>query len=552
MKPDRIEELLRRRPPDEPLHSINLELDEPAADLLRVRRTSLGATGLGSLRWASLAAAVALVAVLGSLVVGRTPAAPTGSPGGSPVASEGVPTTPPGAIAWIDEPYVIPTPEPTEPPSALPLCDPTRLAVVAGGWGGATGSAAGGVTIVNVSQVRCRLDPPIEAALRDAGGTVVASREPTARGSGSGLEAIGLGEAGSAWAIVVWNNWCGAAAPPGPLELDLTMPAADGSGGQLLRTEVKVDEPGYSTPRCDAPEAGSGLGVLQFQSTGEGSGGTDLKPCVAADLLAWSGDWGAAAGTWYSEIAVLNVSGVDCLFPAGPTVELRDASGDIAIASEAGGPLPSPATFVLPAGSSAGSWLAFANWCAAPPPLPLRADVVLGDSRLDVAPMPDEFATIPVPPCMGDPAASSAPGFDPAPFRLPDAPEPPPSDPGDSLPFKVTIPPLPTASPGSTYVYVVTLTNTSVYDKPINLSGDCPSYIQRLFLPGEQGSIDTRRLLNCGPAGVLTLGLSATFEMRLEIPSDASPGKATLVWQLGDRGEGVKTTFQIAESTPSP
>ena len=534
------------------MHPIKLELAEPVPATIMVGRGSLGSGGLGSLRWASLAVAVGLVAVLGSLVIGRTPAAPTGSPEESQAATEAAPTTPPGAIAWIDEPYVTPTPEPTEPPSALPLCDPTRLAMVAGGWGGATGSEASGVTIVNVAQVPCRLDPPVEAALRDATGALVASTPPIALWYRPGLDAIGLGAAGSAWATVVWSNWCGSNPPAGPLELDLTMPAADG-GDRTLRTQVKVPEQGYSTPRCDAPGAGSGLGVLQFQPTGAGSGGTDLQPCAPADLVAWSGDWGAAAGTSYSEIAVLNTSGFDCLFPAGPTIELRDADGRVAIAFAPETPLLRPgATFVLPDGASAGSWLAFADWCSTPPSLPLRADVVLGGARLDVSPMPGELATIPVPPCMAEPGAAPPPSFNPAPFALPDAPEPPPSDPGDSLPFGVAIPTLPPASPGSTYIYTVTLTNASAYDKPINLSAACPSYVQRLFLPGEPGSIETRRLLNCEPAGVLTVGLSATFEMRLEIPEAAAAGTATLEWQLGELGQGVKLPLEILGAAARP
>jgi hypothetical protein len=159
--------------------------------------------------------------------------------------------------------------------------------------------------------------------------------------------------------------------------------------------------------------------------------------------------------------------------------------------------------------------------------------------------MPDEFAVVPVPGCNSEPG--TRPTFDASPFQAPNTPEPPPSDPGDFLPFKVTISPLPATMPGALLVYTVTLTNVSDYDKPINLAGACPSYVQRLFLPGETTSVETRLALNCGPAGVLTRGASATFEMRLGIPADAAPGTATIVWQLGERGEGAKPQFQIVE-----
>jgi hypothetical protein len=543
MKPEQIETLLRQRPPDEPIHEVGLGLDGAPVSPVQVSRRSTRSGRLGALRWASFVVGLGLVAVLGSLVVGGRPEA-SASP--SPAkAADASPTTPPGAIAWIDQAYVIPTPEPTDPPSALASCDPSRLAMVAGGWGGATGSAAGGVTLVNVSPVPCRLEPPSAVVLRDADGKLVASR-PSA--DGVGLQAIGLPAAGSAWAILVWSNWCGPV-PPGPLELELTLPAPDGdAGGDVLKTRMRNDDGGSLTPRCDVPGGGSSIGTLQFQATGEGSGGSDLRACAPADLIAWSGDWGAAAGTWYSEIAVLNVSSFDCLFPSGPRVELRDAHGQVAVAATPDA--TSPSTFVLPAGSSAGSWLALSDWCTAPPPLPLRADVVLGSARLDVALMNTPYAAIPVPYCNGEPA-TTPPYFGPEAFKVPGTPEPPPSDPFDSLPMTVTTGPLPPVRPGSVLVYTVTLTNATPFDKPLNLIAFCGSYTERLFLPGESSAIVTRLALNCGPTGIIEPKASATFEMRLAIPANASPGIAMLVWQLGERGEGLKTDFQILGSPSS-
>ncbi len=93
--------------------------------------------------------------------------------------------------------------------------------------------------------------------------------------------------------------------------------------------------------------------------------------------------------------------------------------------------------------------------------------------------------------------------------------------------------------------FTVTLTNIDAFDKPINFAFLCPSYVERLDVPDFSTSIETTRALNCEPAGTLAGGASATFEMRLAIPSGASPGTAGLVWQLGQRGPAAKAQFLI-------
>ncbi len=91
----------------------------------------------------------------------------------------------------------------------------------------------------------------------------------------------------------------------------------------------------------------------------------------------------------------------------------------------------------------------------------------------------------------------------------------------------------------------MTLTNIGSYGKPINLAAGCPTYIERLLVPGLAAPQDTKRVLNCGPAGVLDVGASATFEMRAQIPANAHSGTATLVWLLGDQGPSAKVTFEV-------
>jgi hypothetical protein len=129
---------------------------------------------------------------------------------------------------------------------------------------------------------------------------------------------------------------------------------------------------------------------------------------------------------------------------------------------------------------------------------------------------------------------------------IPGSPSPPESDPADTLPVKVILPALPATAPGATLAYTVTLTNISAFEKPLNLSALCPTYVERLTLLGSGTSTFAHLLLNCDAAGVLEPNVPITFAMRLPIPADAPSGAATLAWQLGDRGPGAKATVTIA------
>jgi hypothetical protein len=543
MKPDRIEELLHQRPPDEPVYRGSLDVTSAPTHLVRRGPLSSGAAGLGSLRWAPLAVLAGLAVVVGSffLTSGTPPVSPP--PGETAVT----PTTPPGAIAWIDAPYVIPTPEPTQDPATFPACPVDHLVMIAGGWGGATGSLAGFAQLVNLSGQACRVGAPVEVELLDANGSRIAVSTELVGGLSSDRHLVAVPAGGVLGATVAWMNWCGA--PPAmPLSLALTMPGPQ-SSDQTTELEAEIrTPPGDSVPRCDSPGGDSIIGVVMpFEAAGSSPiGGYPPRPCAAVDLAAFSGEWGPAAGTDYSEIVVLNTGGFDCILPTEPAVELRDARGRVV--ADAGELSQAPPSVVIPAAATATVDLAFNDWCSSPPDLPLRADIVLGSARLDIVRLSVPGGSIPVPYCNSAPA-TPPPGFGwNGPFVVPGTPEPPPPDPGDTLPMSVSIPPLPAVAPGSTLVYTVTLTNTSGYDKPLNLPAFCPSYEERLFLPGSHTSVESRRLLNCGPVGVMTLGLSVTFEMRLRIPEDATAGIATLLWQLGDRGPGLKVTFPISDA----
>jgi len=84
---------------------------------------------------------------------------------------------------------------------------------------------------------------------------------------------------------------------------------------------------------------------------------------------------------------------------------------------------------------------------------------------------------------------------------------------------------------GVTLRYFVTVRNPT--DQPVPLD-PCPAYVQRLF-SGNATLADGRFLLNCPAAPTIPAGGSVTFEMLVDIPSDAPAGPGILFWA----GDGV-------------
>jgi hypothetical protein len=534
VNPERIEELLAAKPPDEPEYRGRLVLDRVATDRVRPGPLRPAARAVAGLR------STALLVVAVGLVIGAIVAAGSSVPATTPGSSLPQVSAAIGMIPWINAtPPPSPTAEPTTDPSTLPACQPSDLALVAGGWGGATGSMGGGIVLVNVSANPCHVAAKPSVELLDATGQLIAA--PAAGWNPAG-EIVALAAGGGAGGILVWSNWC--LPPP---SLPLRVRATIDRGATPLTAEVRVWESGGpEVPRCDDPLGGTSVGVATpLVAPGPPSGGAEAAPCASGDIVAFSGVWGAGLGSSYTSLVVFNGSGVDCTVPSSPKLELRDASGRLLASTEAG-PAASQAV-VLPSNGTARASLAFADWCVAPPALPLHLDLRIGSTAVQVnaQTVVSPEVAIPVPPCMAQPA-TPPPGFDyNEPFTVPGSPEPPPPDPGDTLPFTVTIPSLATVQPGSILGYSVTLTNIDAFDKPINLAAMCPSYVEKLFVPGSDASVDTELVLNCSPAGTVDPGASRTFEMRLAIPSDASTGKASLVWQLGQRGPAAKVVFTI-------
>jgi hypothetical protein len=473
-------------------------------------------------------AVLALAVVLGTSTIST----PRASASPSPNATQGSPAL--GVIPWIDAtPSLSPTPEPTPDPRTLPACTPDDLVLIAGGWGGATGSLAGRANVLNLTQASCTVGGKPGIELLDNRGSVIAhgAGEPA-----SESDLVVLPPGGVAGVTIVWGNWCGNQ-PARPLQVRLSLPI----GGGALLAAVDDTAPGSpgALPRCDSPGAGSTFGVpLGFAPPEPSAGGYQPEDCTVDALTAYLGTWGAAAGTSYAALAVLNRGSVDCLLPGSPAFELRDSAGRMLMASATASTPP----ILLPPGWAAIGDIGYADWCTPPPATPLQADLVMGPARLAIV----ARSAIPVPPCIADPATPPPSLFYETPFMIPGSPLPPESDPVDTLPVKVTLSALPATAPGATLDYTITLTNISAFDKPLNLAALCPTYATRLILPGIGTSTVAHLRLNCDAAGVLAPNVPIPFAMRLPIPADAPPGAATLVWQMGDRGPAAKATVTIA------
>ena len=87
-----------------------------------------------------------------------------------------------------------------------------------------------------------------------------------------------------------------------------------------------------------------------------------------------------------------------------------------------------------------------------------------------------------------------------------------------------------TAVAGGALKFRVTLQNT--YYRALEFKHGCPDYIEDLEGPNGWTSGKIVYVLNCGPLGVLSPGASALFEMRVDVPANASPGSYTLGWDL--------------------
>lgn len=309
-------------------------------------------------------------------------------------------------IPSLPTPASSPVPDETQGSAATPSCRADQLGLVATGWEGATGSMVANAVVVNVSNARCDLRGAPSIQLVDAAADpITASAAGVSPGDNVPLH---IGEV--ALATVVWSNWC-SSPPTLPLGLRLGLPQ---EGGTLT---ASIGTPGAenatSLPRCDVPNAASEASALPFHAPEPAVGGA-IEDCRADQLTAFTGGWGAAAGTTVTTLVVLNYGGVlvqNCRLATSPVAELRDAAGHVIAQSEA---VAGADSIDLPGIGAAWTNLGFANWCAEPPAEPLSIDLLVG---LDRVPML-ALAPVPVAGCSGDPGSPAFFGYE-NPLALP-------------------------------------------------------------------------------------------------------------------------------------
>ena len=118
--------------------------------------------------------------------------------------------------------------------------------------------------------------------------------------------------------------------------------------------------------------------------------------CAGTDIHATGGPWGGAAGSRGSDVVVENQGSAACLLPAGPTIAIVDAVGQVLATTPAragSGPSVAP-------GGTAGFSVVFGNWCAQGTNLPLRFRLALASDAIDIGSLVVASADE-LPPCNG-------------------------------------------------------------------------------------------------------------------------------------------------------
>jgi hypothetical protein len=149
-----------------------------------------------------------------------------------------------------------------------------------------------------------------------------------------------------------------------------------------------------------SPSASASAEPASASPSASASGGTPSASaavaCTATDIRATGGPWGGAAGSRGSDVQVENQGSGPCLLPAGPTIAIVDAIGQVLATTPAkagSGPSVEP-------GGTVGFSVVFGNWCAEGTNLPLRFRLALANDVVDIANLVVTSADE-LPPCNG-------------------------------------------------------------------------------------------------------------------------------------------------------
>ena len=154
--------------------------------------------------------------------------------------------------------------------------------------------------------------------------------------------------------------------------------------------------------------------ILSGPSHNGVGGGTSPSPsasvsaspgvCAPGDVTLTAEPWGGAAGSRGTVVTVALASGHDpCMLGRGLAAEMTDGNGSVLATT----PAQSGGSVALASGASFTIGIAWSNWCAAAPAVPVTLSMKMsGWDRFVAVPVPTGGAD-PVPPCMGSAEATA-------------------------------------------------------------------------------------------------------------------------------------------------
>ena len=274
-------------------------------------------------------------------------------------------------------------------------------------------------------------------------------------------------------------------------------------------------------------------------------------PCNASQLHAGWLDAQGATGRLYGGIGFAGTTPYACYLEGTPMVKVFDTSHrPLAIKQQPsfGGMPPSGPALIEPApippshaSLQYGQAALTLDWDTQPEMCLGSPGVVIGSAVVTIPGGGTLSVTIPTEPtayaCGGLGVSSFEPALQPVDVTvIPPEPDPP----------AITLHAAASAAAGSTFRYVVILSNHS--KAPLNLTATCPNYEEELFADLAHGSppLGGKHFfqLNCTPAGTLAPGAEADFEMVFPVPPDAAPGKYTLMFAIGYTNAMTRTLEQ--------
>ncbi len=255
--------------------------------------------------------------------------------------------------------------------------------------------------------------------------------------------------------------------------------------------------------------------------------------CTASGLVAVAANSQGATGYVLVPIVFAGSGAVACFLDGTPRVVLLDSRGhDLAFAqrppyspAEAPGPAlvepgpaPDPHT-----GLKVGQASLTIDWESQPESCLGQAPALVAGARIDIpggGAITTQITSVP--------AAYACQGVGVSSFYGPQMPvetSPPPALPEAVLHAANS------ARAGQRFTYTVTLSNAT--REPMDLVANCPNYFEGL-MTDDGLSVTGKQIyrFNCGPAGTLSPGRTATFEIELDVPAAVPHGQYRLTFLL--------------------